>query len=415
MRKITALPLLFVVLSFILQSCLKDKIMYTYTLARPVYKEKAEVYADIRSNAPQGVKSPGKLFMLGNYIFLNEIDKGVHIIDNSNPASPVIKAFINIPGNLDIAVKGTTLYADLYTDMVVVDITNPLAARFEKFIPSVFPARNYSNGFIADSNRIIVDWIKKDTTVEYNDYRSWYKAEVMLFSATAGNSQPTNGSSVTSGIAGSMARFSIVNNYMYCVNDGQLRSFDITNTLDPQQVAVNNMGWGIETIYPFKNKLFIGSNTGMFIYDISSPANPVREGQFQHARACDPVITDGDYAYVTLHDGNFCGGASNVLDVVNVMNLSAPSLLRSYPMTHPHGLSKSGNLLFICDGKDGLKMYDASFPGSITLLKHITGLETYDAIAWNNNLVVVAKDGLYQFDYSDPFTLVQRSKLSVTR
>ncbi|MBL7723768.1 MAG: hypothetical protein JNK27_06450 [Chitinophagaceae bacterium] len=416
MRKIITLSLLFVVMSFVLQSCLKDKIMYTYTLARPVYKEKAEVYANIRSNAPQGVQSPGKLFMLGNYIFLNEIDKGVHIIDNSNPANPVIKAFINIPGNIDIAVKGNTLYADLYTDMVVVDIANPLAARFEKFIPSVFPARNYSNGFIADSNRVIVDWIVKDTTVNYNDYRSMYKAELMMYSSAGTNSQPTSGGGgVTTGIAGSMARFSIVNNYMYCVNDGQLRSFDITNTLDPQQVTVNNMGWGIETIYPFKNKLFIGSNAGMFIYDISSPANPVREGQFQHARACDPVITDGDYAYVTLHDGNFCGGASNVLDVVNVMNLSAPSLLRSYPMTHPHGLSKSGNLLFICDGKDGLKMYDASFPGSITLLKHITGLETYDAIAWNNNLVVVAKDGLYQYDYSNPTTLVQRSKLSVTR
>ncbi len=415
MRKIIIFPVLLTMALF-LQSCLKDTIMHTYTIARPVYKEKTEVYANIKSNPAGAIKTPGKIFMLGSYIFLNEVDKGVHVIDNSNPASPVVKAFINIPGNLDIAVKGNTLYADLYTDLVVVDISDPLAARFEKYIPYVFPSRSYSNGFIADSTKVIVDWIVKDTMVRYDASDSWMKYDMaLLYSSSSGAAQSSGNAGVNTGIAGSMARFSIINNYMYCVNDYELRSFDITSTLNPQQVTTTNIGWGIETIYPFKNKLFIGSNAGMFIYDISSPANPVREGQFQHARACDPVITDGDYAYVTLHDGNFCGGASNVLDVVNVMNLSAPSLLRSYPMTHPHGLSKSGNLLFICDGKDGLKMYDASFPGSITLLKHITGLETYDAIAWNNNLIVVAKDGLYQYDYSNPASLVQKSKLTVNR
>jgi hypothetical protein len=202
---------------------------------------------------------------------------------------------------------------------------------------------------------------------------------------------------------------------MYCVNHYQLRSFNISNAANPQATANIDIGWDIETIYPFRNKLFIGSQSGMFIYDISNPATPVREGAFTHARACDPVITDGDYAYVTLHDGTVCQGFSNQLDVINVANVSAPSLLRSYTLTHPHGLSKDGNLLFICDGRDGLKMYDATVPGAIVLKKHITGIETYDAIAWNNNLIVVAKDGLYQYDYSYPNNLVQRSKLSVDR
>jgi hypothetical protein len=413
MKKIFALPFLLIAV-FALQSCLKDKMTHTYTLLTPVYKSKAEVYSNIKSNAPAEVKSPGKLFLLGNYIFLNEIDKGVHIIDNSNPASPVVKAFINIPGNLDIAVKGNTLYADLYTDLVVVDISNPLAARFEKYIPFVFPYRHYSNGFIGDSTRIIVDWIKKDTTVEYGSYRFKSRSDVMMLSSTGGGA-PQAGAGSAPGIAGSMARFSIVNNYMYCLNDWQLRTFNVSNTLNPQQVATSNLGWNIETIYPFKNKLFIGSSTGMFVYDITNPATPVREGQFTHARACDPVIADDNNAYVTLHDGTVCSGTSNQLDVLNITNLSSPSLIKTYPMTHPHGLTKANNLLFICDGRDGLKMYDASSPGNIVLLKHIPGIETYDAIAWNNNLIVVAKDGLYQYDYSNPANLVQRSKLTVNR
>ena len=99
--------------------------------------------------------------------------------------------------------------------------------------------------------------------------------------------------------------------------------------------------------------------TGLFIYDISNGAAPVNEGQFMHARACDPVVADNDYAYVTLRSGTFCSGIDNELDVINIQ-YSFPSLVKIYPMTNPHGLSKDGNLLFVCDGKDGLKIYDAS-------------------------------------------------------
>src|SRR5215210_6466841 len=94
------------VCSALLQGCLKDSATRTYSLYIPVYKTVAEVRADIKSDASVPVEKPGKIFVSGNYIFLNEINKGVHIIDNSNPGSPVNKYFIAIPGNLDLAVKG---------------------------------------------------------------------------------------------------------------------------------------------------------------------------------------------------------------------------------------------------------------------------------------------------------------------
>ncbi len=399
---------------FLLQSCLKDNLTHTYSILVPVYKSKNEVYANIKSNSSQEVKSPGKIFVYGSYIFLNEVDKGIHVIDNSDPANPVAKIFIDIPGNLDIAVKGNTLYADLYTDLVVVDISNPLQAKFMKYIPNVFPERNYTNGFVADNSRVIVSWIKKDTTVKLNEPTgNCIACDYVLFNSL-GASTGTVAPSIP-GISGSMARFSVVNDYLYIVNHSMLGTFSISNSNDPQRISTNNIGWNIETIYPFRDKLFVGSTNGMFIYDISDPALPNQVGQFSHARSCDPVIADNNNAYVTLHDGTACQGFNNQLDVINITNLSSPSLIKTYPMTHPHGLTKDNNLLFICDGRDGLKMYDATIPSAIVLKKHITGLETYDAIAWNNNLIVVAKDGLYQYDYSNPNDLVQRSKLSVNR
>lgn len=414
MKKISLLlPLMFCI---VLQSCLKDKLTQTYTLFTPIYKSKTEVYGNIKSNAPRDISAPGKIFIIGNYIFLNEIDKGIHVIDNSNPANPVKKSFIDIPGNLDIAVKGNTLYADLYSDMVVVDIADPLQARFVRFIPHVFPERIYSNGFIADSSRVIVGWTKKDTTVRLHSGR-FMAEDVMVLSSYQGGPQTTGigAGGAPVGIAGSMARFSIVNDYLYTVNQFRLSTYNITDQLAPAHTSTQQLGWNIETIYPFQNKLFIGSATGMFIYSISNPASPVREGSFTHFRACDPVVADNNYAYVTLRNGNTCGGMINELEVVNISNLSAPVLAKTYQMTNPHGLAKDNQLLFICDGRDGLKMYNAADPLNLTLIKTISGIETYDAIAWNNNLLVVAKDGLYQFDYSNPADLVQKSRLSVKR
>lgn len=414
MKKISILAICCVI--FLLQGCLKDKFTHTYTLLVPVYKDKAAVYANIKSNAPVEIQSPGKIFIYGKYIFLNEIDKGIHVIDNSNPALPVEKAFIDIPGNLDIAVKGTTLYADMYGDLVTIDISDPLQAKLVKYIPDIFPERSYSNGFVADRNRgVIVGWIKKDTTVQLEGSADKILNTGILLNFQAASAPTANGIPSAPGIAGSMARFSLVNDYLYVVDHHTLKSLSLANAFEPVMVSSINAGWDIETIYPFKNKLFLGSMGGMFVFDISNPALPEKESDFVHARACDPVIADDNYALITLRAGTSCGPANNELQIVDISNIMSPVLFKTYSMTSPHGLAKDENLLFICDGEDGLKVYDASNLSNIILKKHFTGLETYDAIAWNNNLIVVAKDGLYQYDYSNPDNLVQKSKLSLNR
>jgi hypothetical protein len=414
MRKIILMPLLV----FALQSCLKDNVTKTYSIFEPIYKSKTEVLSEIKSSTPVSISRPGKIYMYGNYIFLNEINKGVHIIDNSNPASPSIKAFINIPGNVDIAVKGSTLYADLFTDLVVVDISNPLDATLKKVIPKIFPERVYAAGFVADSTKVIVGWTEKKIKESVDGPppagRGWIAGDRFLLMSFAQSG--TGGGSaapIVTGIAGSMARFSIVNDYLYAVNNSSIKVLNILAANDPQLQNTVGAGWNIETIYPFKNKLFLGSSNGMFVYDITNPAAPVREGSLAHFRACDPVVADDDYAFVTLRAGTFCQGTNNQLDVVNVQNVQSPWLVKTYGLTNPHGLAKDGDLLFVCDGTDGLKIYNKSKVFRLELLDHIKNIETYDVIAWNNKLLVVAKGGLYQYNYSNPSRLSLISKLRV--
>lgn len=413
-------------LLLIFSGCVKDscKREHPYSYFVPVYKTKDEVRNNIKSNAPRPVENPGKIYILGNTIFLNEIDKGIHVIDNSNPSNPRNVSFIDIPGNLDIAVKGTTLYADLYTDLVAIDISNPADAKLKKVIESQFPHRAWGGGFTANpANMIITEWVKKDTVVfeDCSDpsygrfFLDW--GGVVFFSASSLASGGGNSSQSASpvGTGGSMARFTIINDRLYTVNQNDLGVFNITTPNNPQQsnrIGITNVAT-IETIFPFKNKLFIGSMAGMFIYDISNPDAPQANGSFNHARSCDPVIADDNYAYVTLRSGTICQGFTNQLDIVNIANINAPVLSRTYQMTNPHGLSKTGNLLFICDGKAGLKLYNASNVQDLQLIKTISGMETYDVIAFNNWALVVAKEGLYQYDYSNLSNIRELSKIPV--
>ena len=139
-------------------------------------------------------------------------------------------------------------------------------------------------------------------------------------------------------------------------------------------------------------------------------------------RVCDPVVVNGNTAYVTLRSGNTCAGFTNQLDVVDVSNLLSPRLVKSYPMRNPHGLGVDFPNLFICEGDYGLKSFNASDPLQIdrNLQQYIEDLQAYDVIpmgtvSGQKVLLMIGQDGFYQFDYSNPARLRLLSKIPVNR
>lgn len=407
--------------------CLKDSAKHSYTRFRPIFQTKTAAWAAVKSEAPKTIKSPAKLFIQGNYIFLSEPYEGIHILDNSNPASPVNKAFIPVPGSQEVSVQGTAMYVDCGTDLLVIDISNPLQASVKNTVLNVFPERSWNLGIAVDSDHIIAAWDAKDTSITVDvpatgfwgnnvfitDRPIWFNGGInwQAFADASFNSSATKASD---GKAGSMSRMAIQNNHLYAVSQGSLNVMDIATPLQPSLSQKVSIGWNIETIYPFKDRLFIGSTTGMIIYSVANPEQPERLGFFGHANVCDPVIADDNYAYVTLRSGTACNGFTNQLDVVDVQNLMQPSLIKSYGLTNPRGLSKDGKWLFICDGKDGLKIMDANSANNVTLKKTIGMAETFDVIAFNGKAIVTAKDGLYQYDYSDINNIKLLSKIGLS-
>ncbi len=197
------------------------------------------------------------------------------------------------------------------------------------------------------------------------------------------------------GQGGSLARFAVAGNNLYTVDESSLKMFDLSNPEKPLPKTEINLGFGAETIFPFENSLFLGTSTGMHIFNISEQGNPVHQSFFEHVYACDPVVTDGSFAYVTLSSSNqWCWRSTNELLVVDVADRSMPKMISNFPMENPQGLAIRNDTLWICDRN--LKLFDVSNK------QNIVHLQTFDIIAkdmiLNKNVaIIIGEEGLTQY------------------
>lgn len=396
-----------------LSGCLKDYTVRQVTYYKPLFKTTAEVRADIKSGDAEILAYPGKLVYKDGFVYLNEIMKGVHVIDMRNPAQPVNKAFIKIPGSVDIAVRGNILYADMYTDLVAIDISDPNNVKLKKTVEGVFPESMWYG--LINGNQVATEWVRVDTTIRDEDYNNWMAKEDRVFASPV-TLLSGSGSNGMNSKGGSMARFALRLDRLYTVSTTNLKVF---NTATPENpFFVNSFQFyngAVETIYPYGNYLFIGSRTGMYLFDANDKDNPKQLSVFEHARVCDPVVAEGDYAYVTLRSGNECMGFTNQLDVLDVKNMEKPRLVKSYPMFNPHGLSKDGNTLIICEGTEGLKFMDASNPDNLTYRTALKGMTTFDVITLGGYALVSAQDGLYVVEYTNPASPKLLSSIKINK
>ncbi|MFK7812893.1 MAG: hypothetical protein AB8B59_10385 [Maribacter sp.] len=199
------------------------------------------------------------------------------------------------------------------------------------------------------------------------------------------------------GQGGSLARFTLKGNYLYTVDNLDLNVFNIADTKEPVKVNKVPIGFDIETLFGYKDYLYIGSQTGMFIYSLENPEFPERLSSVEHFTACDPVIANDTHAFVTLHSNTFCGNDINVLEIYDVSNVREPILLNSRNLTAPKGLGLFGNFLFVCD--DEIKVFDISNPEESKLVTSINK-SAFDVIIRNDLLIAIGASGLYQYNLS---------------
>ena len=414
------------ILLFSMSSCLKDECteQRMFVEYEAIYAQPEDFRVDVTTENSRSIETPGKFYFYNNFIFINELYEGVHVIDNSDPSNPQNVSFINIPGNLDIAIRGNTMYADSYVDLLTIDITDLQAPNITCRDEEVFQNYHFHQElgyfiYYKPTDRQITIDCRDPNFGDANFARGgnvFWDANVALPEAVG---LDESGAAIETGQGGSLARFSLIYDFLYVINNSDLTAFDLSNPSKPMATETTRITWGgIETLFPYKEHLFIGANNGMYIYNISDPRSPQYVSEFRHANACDPVFVKNDIAYVTLRDGTACQNFINQLDVIDVKNIENPQLIASFDMQHPHGLSLRNNNLYLCEGEHGLKVFETDELENIddNRIDHIKNINAKDAISLSDNhLLIIGDGGLYQFDTSDPSDVKEISFLAVSK
>ncbi len=409
-------------------SC-RDEFTEEFTANKPVYLSYEDLRSAVVKSEARDLVNPGKIYFKDGYIFINEEFKGVHIIDNQNPANPVNIGFIEIPGNVDIAIKNNILYADSYVDLVAIDISNinnPTEVnRIEDMLPYTLPQHDndYRIADIDEEKGVVIDWkiskVRQEMEYHYYPYYrvGWGAAEDMAFS-NSGSKAGAYYSGSTFGVGGSMARFGLYDDYLYAVDQATLHIMDVKDEANPKDIGKQNVGWEVETLFIYDHHMFFGMQSGMRVFSLEVPTVPTYVSEFWHITSCDPVVVADGYAYITLRGGNNCASTVNRLDVLKLSdNYTENELLASYPLHSPYGLGINDHILFVCDGDAGLKVYDVSDKTQIDdhLIARFPNINTYDVIPFNNHLFMIGDDGFYQYDYSDLQNITQISFIPVVQ
>jgi hypothetical protein len=389
-----------------------DKVYETFTANAPVYLSYTDLRSAVKMMAARELNNPGKIYFKDQYIFINEKMKGVHVFDVSDPKNPQNKGFIEIPGNVDIAIKDNILYADSYVDLVSIDVSNfagiKEVGRVEKVFPYTLPIYDtkYPIAKLDETKGIVTDWEIKTVRqeIEQRYYPIYYNNSKYLYYDAASISSGIGGASGTTyGVSGSMARFGLYKNMLYTVDQYNLYTFKLNSSSDVTLLNTSMLGWNVETIFITDDHMFLGTQNGMIVQSLEVPERPSQVGTFSHITSCDPVVIKGDLAFVTLKGGNTCRGTVNQLDVIRMSNAySKFDLLKTYPMYGPQGLGIDDDLLFICDGDAGLKIYNAADPMTITnnMIASFPLINAYDVIPMNNYLFMIGEKGFTLYDYS---------------
>ncbi len=200
------------------------------------------------------------------------------------------------------------------------------------------------------------------------------------------------------GQGGSMTRFAINGNFMYVVDSNKIMVFGI-QAGQFEKVNEVNVGFGLETIFTRGDYLYLGALDAMYIWSVADRSAPEFVFRYQHIVSCDPVVVQGNRAYVTMRGGTVCNRGANALEIIDITDPYAPVLLANYPMLSPHGLGVDGDRLFICEGESGFKVFDIADELNIQLVAHMEDFHAYDVIPLNGIATVTGDDGIFQLRY----------------
>lgn len=427
-------PLLYIVMiafSFIFSGCelMNGTEMADVAYFKPIFATVEELTMDISIDPPMDYAQSGKVITYGVYVFVNSPNKGIHIVDNTDPSNPINKLFISLAGNIDMAIVDDHLYADMFSALVVLDISNidePILLE-DYTVEDVFYFDQYWNypsweeleayeydrvGYenIDMSQGIVLDWEVEIREEEVENYDMYYEGVAVMDSDDKSTEDGGSGQVST---AGSMTRFLPIDQFLYTISFNELVLFELTSSHQPLRWGKLDTETWAETLFRLNDILYVGSTNGMLMYDITDAGNPSYINRIEHFRSCDPVVADEAYAYVTLRGGTNCWTDLNELQIIDIQDSQNLSVVGRHILYNPHGLAVIGDHLIVCDGTAGVKVVDIADRTAPKILGTYPIDFAYDVIVSYPTALVVGEQVMYQYDISNLPELVKISEFDI--
>lgn len=405
---------LFISILFVFIACEDDfgSKTVTYTRATAVYGDLEALRATPLIGHAQEIEDPGKIFVYDDLILVGEEGVGIHVIDNSQPSAPVNVSFLAIPGNREFFIDEGYLYAESMYDMLKVDISN---------IQQPVVTSRINNAFLAtitnSSGEAIIGFDYEQVTeqLDLDDLIFDYEAENSIYYYDINNSLippsavPASFAGNSGSGVGSVNRIIAYDGYVYAVSREKMNVFDSRS--DFTQVFSQSVGWNMETVYPLGDRLFVGGSNAVDIFDITNRESPQLQSSYFHTTSCDPILpVEEETAYLTIRTGDFaeCPGDDNQLLVLDISDPNFVSEIQRVDMESPFGMNLVGDKLYVGEGSNGMKVFDATDRRNLKLLRADHSVEAYDVLAHPNRadvLLIAGPGGLTQYQLSGNFEL----------
>lgn len=393
-------------------SC-RDKCNETrsFTIQVPVTYPLSDFRNNLKTMAAREIQVAGKMAVKGQYLFINEVGEGIHVIDNSDPANPGFLSFLQIPGNGDIVIFNNTLYADSYCDVVALDISDINNIKESGRLKQIF-----RSGWFNENN-----WSILNDSLFKQEYRTEYVTETIdCENPKLVNYDPVitfRESTIRTDLPKVFSRLNLDEKDLFTIEPLLgLSRYSLSNPSSPillSALPIPQMESPLFSAFANQKVLYAPFFARTILFDLSNPSSIPQISVLENRASCDKFIFKNQIAYVISQGGGFCGNPVSKLDLLDISNSGAPSVISTYPMKSPKNLAIDFPFLYVCEGVNGFKVYDVS--DKMNVDKHVitskTELHPNDIILSGKIVIVNAEDGIYQFDGSNPKSLHQLSKL----
>lgn len=126
-----------------------------------VILDRATFESSVQAMPAQPIITSGKIYVKGQFLFINEVNKGFHVFDYQNPQNPQPLGFIQVLGATDLAVRDNNIYINQAVDLVTLTYNADNSLTVTKRNRNVFPQKISPDGVygVVNPDEIIINWI----------------------------------------------------------------------------------------------------------------------------------------------------------------------------------------------------------------------------------------------------------------